>query len=179
MRKLVAYELSSLDGVAEDPDRFLTDWDQAMQANLDAVIATQDTVILGRRSYEEWARFWPTIENHPFATFINAVPKYVATSSPLEPEWANASIIDTGLVEFVEGLKSQRGGDIGVHASISVVQALLAGHLIDELELVIAPTIAGHGRRLLETLPPTRLHVVSAATSPTGHLLVHYRILRS
>ena len=91
-----------------------------------AVIATQDAVILGRRSYDEWARFWPGSDIEPFATFINTVPKYVATSTPLDPEWANATAIDGGLVDFVRELKNRPGGDIGVHASISVAQTLLA-----------------------------------------------------
>ena len=86
----------------------------------------------------------------PFATFINGVPKYVATSTPLDREWANSTVIDGGLVEFVRDLKEQDGGDIGVHASISVAQALLAAGLVDELRLVFAPTIVGSGRRLLD-----------------------------
>lgn len=72
MRKVVAYELLSLDGVAEKPDRFFA-WDDAMDANLDAVIAAQDSVILGRRTYEEWAEYWPGSDIEPFATFINGV----------------------------------------------------------------------------------------------------------
>ena len=86
MRKVVVYELLSLDGVAEDPDGFFADWDDAMEANLAAVIAAQDAVILGRRSYDEWAEFWPGSEIEPFATFINGVSKYVATSPPLVRE---------------------------------------------------------------------------------------------
>lgn len=70
-RKVVLYVLLSLDGVAEDPDEFVTDWDDPMDANLAGVIATQNAVILGRRSYDEWARFWPASEIQPFATFIN------------------------------------------------------------------------------------------------------------
>ena len=81
--KIVVYELLSLDGVAEAPDGFIADWDDAMDANLAAVIATQDAVILGRRSYDEWAQFWPASEIEPFATFINGVAKHVATSTPL------------------------------------------------------------------------------------------------
>ena len=100
MRKIVVYELLSLDGVAEDPDSFFADWDDAMDANLAAVIATQDAVILGRRSYAEWAQFWPGSEIQPFATFINGVTKYVATSTPLDRDWANATALDGGLVEF-------------------------------------------------------------------------------
>ena len=83
MRKVVLYELLSLDGVAEHPDKFFLEWDEAMDANLAAVIATQDAVILGRRSYDEWSEYWPDSEIEPFATFINGVDKYVASSSPL------------------------------------------------------------------------------------------------
>ena len=178
MRKTVVYELLSLDGVAEDPDGFFTDWDGAMDANLAAVIATQDAVVLGRRSYAEWARFWPTSQIQPFAKFINEVPKYVATSTPLDRDWANATAFDGGLVEFVRGLKQQPGGDIGVHASISVAQALLAAGVVDELRLVIAPKIAGRGRRLLDGLPTTALESIRSELSPTGYLLVDYRVVR-
>jgi dihydrofolate reductase len=178
VRKVVVYELLSLDGVAEDPDAFLTDWDEQMQANLAAVIATQDAVILGRRSYGEWAEFWPQSEIQPFATFINRVAKYVATSAPLQREWTNATVVDGGLVEFVRDLKVRAGGDIGVHASISVAQTLVAADVVDELKLVIAPRIAGSGRRLLDGLPSTRLESIRSETSPTGHLLVNYRIIR-
>jgi dihydrofolate reductase len=170
--------LLSLDGVAEAPDGFITDWDEAMAANLAAVIATQDAVILGRRSYDEWAQFWPGSEIEPFATFINGVPKYVATAQPLEHEWANASVIDGGLVEFVQDLKGGPGGDIGVHASISVARTLLAAAVIDELRLVIAPTIAGGGQRLLDGLPSIRLELLRSAASPSGHQLVDYRVIR-
>jgi dihydrofolate reductase len=178
VRKIVVYELLSLDGVAEDPDKFITDWDDAMDANLAAVIATQDAVILGRHSYDEWARFWPTSEIQPFATFINGIAKYVATSAPLDREWANATVVDGDLVEFVRDLKGQSGDDIGVHASISVAQALLAADVVDELRFVIAPRIVGSGRRLLDGLPSARLESIRSATSPTGHLLVDYRLIR-
>ena len=178
MRKIVVYELLSLDGVAEAPDKFLTDWDDAMEANLAAVIATQDAVILGRRSYTEWAQFWPTSQIQPFAAFINGVTKHVVTSTPLDRNWANARVLEGGLVEFVRDLKQQLGGDIGVHASISVAQALLAAGVVDELRLVIAPRIAGRGRRLLNGLPSIQLESVRSKISPTGYLLVDYRVVR-
>jgi dihydrofolate reductase len=179
MRKVVVYELLSLDGVAEDPDGFFADWDDAMDANLAAVIAAQDAVVLGRRSYNEWAEFWPGSEIEPFATFINGVAKYVVTSAPLDREWANASVVDGGLVEFVRDLKDRPGGDIGVHASISVAQTLLAADVVDELRLVIAPRIAGSGRRLLDGLPSLRLETIRSTTSPAGYLLVDYRLIQS
>ena len=177
MRKIVVYELLSLDGVAEDPDRFFADWDDAMDANLAAVITTQDAVILGRRSYTEWAQFWPSSQIQPFATFINGVTKYVVTSAPLDRDWANATVLDGELVERVRELKQQRGGDIGVHASLSVAQALLAADVVDELRLVIAPRIVGSGRRLLASLPSIQLESIRSELSPTGYLLVDYCVI--
>ena len=178
MRKVVLYELLSLDGVAEGPDKFFIDWDEAMDANLAAVIATQDAVILGRRSYDEWSDFWPGSEIEPFATFINGVAKHVASSAPLGRQWHDATAIEGGLVEFVQHLKNSSGGDIGVHASISVAQALLAADAIDEVRLVVAPAIVGRGRRLLDGLPPVRLELLRSAMSPSGYLLADYRISR-
>ena len=174
MRKIVV----SLDGVAEAPDGFFRAWDDEMAANLAAVIGTQDAVVLGRRSYTEWAQYWPGSRVEPFATFINGVHKYVATSTPLDREWANATVLTGELVDAVRELQNQPGGDIGVHASISVAQALLAADVVDELRLVIAPTIAGGGRRLFDGLPPIRLAAIRSSISPSGYLLVDYRVVR-
>ena len=176
MRTIVVYELLSLDGVAEAPDTFFR-WHDALDAHLAAVIGTQDAVILGRRSYDEWARFWPSSDIEPFATFINGVRKHVATSTPLDRDWANTTTIDGGLVEFVRELREQDGADIGVHASISVAQALLAAGLVDELRLVIEPVIAGGGRRLLDGLSSIPLELIRSEISPGGHLLVDYRVI--
>ena len=162
-------ELVSLDGVAESPSLFFTEWDDEADAAGADWISTQDAVILGRRSYGEWAPFWLGSEIEPFASFINAVPKYVATSAPLDHEWAGASAIDGALVDFVRDLKNRPGGDIGVHASISVAQTLLTAGVVDELRLVIAPTIAGGGRKLLDGLPPIRLEQIRSVISPTGY----------
>ncbi len=178
MRKVVVYEFLSLDGVAEAPDRFFGDWDDVMDANQSALVETQDAVVLGRRTYDEWAPFWPSSDIQPFAAFINEVTKHVATSTPLDKDWPNATAIEGGLVEFVRDLKEQDGGDIGVHASISVAQALLAAGVVDELRLVIAPNIAGSGRRLLDGLPPIKLASIRGEASPAGSLLVDYRVLR-
>ncbi|SEQ29523.1 dihydrofolate reductase family protein [Microlunatus flavus] len=177
MRDVVAYELVSVDGVAEGPDRFFAGWDAVMDANLARVIVTQDAVVLGRRSHDDWAGYWPTSDVEPFATSINEVPKHVATSRPLDATWSGASAIEGDLVAFVRDLKQRSGGDVGVHASLSVVQALLAAGLVDELRLVVAPAVAGSGRRLLDGVPPLALETVRSTTSPTGALLVDYRVL--
>ena len=177
-RKVVAGHFLSLDGVAEAPERFITAWDDETDASGADLIATQDAVILGRRTYDEWAEFWPGSEIQPFASFINAVPKYVATSTRLDREWTSSRVIDGGLVDFVRHLKDQPGGDIGVHGSISVTRTLLAADVVDELRLVIAPTIAGSGQRLLDGLPLIRLETIRGAASSSGHVLVDYRVLR-
>lgn len=177
MRKVIVFEFLSLDGVAEGPDSFRTDWDDMVDASGATLIATQDTVILGRRSYDEWVEFWPGSEIEPFATFINGVAKYVATSTPLQRAWTNTAVVESGLVDFVRDLKDQPGGDIGVHASISVAQALLAASLVDELRLAVAPVIVGRGRRLLDGLPTIRLESIRSVSSPTGYLLVDYRVI--
>jgi dihydrofolate reductase len=176
-RKVVAGHFLSLDGVAEAPERFITAWDDETDASGADLIATQDAVILGRRTYDEWAEFWPGSEIQPFASFINAVPKYVATSTRLDREWTSSRVIDGGLVDFVRHLKDQPGGDIGVHGSISVTRTLLAADVVDELRLVIAPTIAGSGQRLLDGLPLIRLETIRGAASSSGHVLVDYRVV--
>ncbi len=177
MRKVVAFEFLSLDGVAESPDRFFVDWDDVVDASGSALIATQDAVLLGRRSYDEWAGFWPSSDIEPFATFINGVAKHVATSTPLGQEWANTSVIEGDPVEFVRELKARPGGDIGLHASISLTQALLAAGVVDELRLAVAPVVVGSGRRLFDGLAPMRLEPIRSLTTPSGYLLVDYRII--
>jgi dihydrofolate reductase len=165
----------SLDGIAEAPETFF-DWDDALDEQLGEVIAAQDAVILGRRTYDEWASFWPSSEIQPFAPFINAVTKHVATSAPLTPEWANSSVIDGALIDFVRDLRERPGGDIGVHGSISVAQTLLSAGLVDELRLVIGPMIAGRGRRLLEGAPPIKLESIRSRVSPLGYVEADYRV---
>jgi dihydrofolate reductase len=179
VRKVVAYELLSLDGIAERPETFV-DWDDVLDENLGRAIASQDTVLLGRKSYDEWARFWPGpgSEIEPFASFINGVQKFVFTSTPLETAWTNATVADGDLFEFVTGLKQQEGGDIGVHASISLTQSLLAADLVDELCLVIAPVVRVTGRRLLENVRQTGFSLNRSSVSPGGYLMLDYAAVR-
>jgi dihydrofolate reductase len=178
MRKVVSFEFLSLDGVAEEPDRFFKAWDDVVDKKGDELISTQDAVVLGRRSHDEWAKYWPTSDIEPFATFINGVAKHVATSTPLDREWTNVTVMDRDPVEYVRDLKNQPGGDIGVHASIKLTQALLVGGVVDELRLAIAPMVVNTGRRLLEGLPEMRLEPISSQTTPSGYLLADYRIVR-
>jgi len=158
MRKVVVYELLSLDGIAEEPLEFITDFDETMRENLARVINTQDTVLLGRRTYDDWAGFWPGSDVEPFASFINGVQKFVASSTALDQPWASSSVVGSRLAEFVADLKRQPGGDIGVHGSISLAQSLLKESLVDELRLVVAPAVQLQGRRLFEHASPSGCH---------------------
>lgn len=178
MRRVVAYELLSLDGVAEQPDAFITDFDEVMHENLDRVIATQDSVLLGRRTYDEWAAYWPNGEHEPFASFINGVEKFVATSTAPDLTWANTTVSDGGLPGIVADLKRRPGGDIGVHGSIALTQSLLELGLLDELRLVIAPALQVQGRKLFNGGLPTRLALTRHVASPSGYLLVDFRVER-
>jgi dihydrofolate reductase len=175
MRNVVAYELLSLDGVAEEPSDFIAEFDEVMRENLRRVIATQDVVLLGRRTYDEWADFWPSSTNEPFASFINGVEKYVVTSTPPEATWARTTVIKGGLVDVLAEMKQRPGGDIGVHGSIALTQSLLAAGLVEELRLVIAPALHGQGRRLFEGTSK-RLTLTRHLTSPSGSLLVDFQV---
>jgi dihydrofolate reductase len=175
-RKLIVYELLSLDGVAEDPDAFITEFDDVMEENLGRVIATQDAVLLGRRTYNEWSAFWPTSDIEPFASFINGVNKFVATSTPAEDLWPHTTLFEGELFEHVAELKARSGGDIGVHGSVELAQALLHADLVDELRLVIAPALQVHGRKLFETGFPRRLTLTRNIASPSGYLLLDFHV---
>jgi dihydrofolate reductase len=176
MRKVVVYELLSLDGVAEQPDDFITDFDDVMRENLGRVIATQESVILGRRTYDDWAAFWPTAEYEPFASFINNVEKFVVTSTTPVQTWASTTVIDGELAGFVSDLKRAPGGDIGVHGSIALTQSLLEQDLVDELRLVIAPAVHMRGRKLFDKGLPKRLTLTRHDASPSGYLLLDFRV---
>ena len=177
MRKVVVYELLSLDGIAEDPTDYITDWDAEMDANLADVIAGQDAVLLGRRTWDDWAEFWPKSTIEPFATFINSVQKFLVTSTPPTPDWEPTTVVDGDLAPFLADLKRQDGGDIGVHGSIALTQALLEERLVDELRLVVAPALQLRGRRLFDRAAQTRLTLSEASTSSTGYLLLDYRVV--
>jgi dihydrofolate reductase len=177
MRKVVAYMLVSVDGVAEDPDQFLFHFDKVMEAHLGEVIGTQDAVLLGRKMYDEWSNYWPTSDDQPFADFINTVHKYVATATPLTREWTNAEPIQGPVDDFVRELKSGDGGDIGLHGSISLTQSLLAAGLVDEVRLLVAPRVVGSGRRLFEDDVVHSLELIESAGTPSGSLLVHYNVV--
>jgi dihydrofolate reductase len=178
VRKVIVSEYLSLDGVVEQPNDFVfvTDFDDSMEEEFARVISSQDTVLLGRRTYDDWAAFWPSSDIEPFASFINSVEKFVFTSTTSELTWSNTTVVDGDLVEFVTDLKRQPGNDIGVAGSITLVHSLLEAGLVDELRLVIAPAVQMNGRKLFERGLPTRLTLTRHVVSQAGYLLLDFRV---
>ena len=186
MRKVVLYTLMSLDGAVDDPNAYFTpgerpnqppEFDSVMDDNERKIIEAQDAVLLGRHMYDEWARFWPAVENQPFADFINQVKKYVVTSTPLSYEWQNSEPVTEPVADLVRRLKDQPGGDIGVHGSIQLAQFLLRAGLVDELQLVVGPAFGFGGRRLFASADDARrLELLSAVPTPSGSVLLAYRV---
>lgn len=176
MRDVVLYTLLSLDGVAEEPGDWLFEGDEDLFANLGDVIQSQDDILLGRGTYDYWAEYWPTSDVQPFADFVNGTNKHVFTSSSPSLSWSRTTIVEEPLVPYVRALRKGAGGDIGVHGSIRLSQSLLAADLVDRLELVIAPTLAGSGRRLFaDDLEVRRLALTKATRSATGCVFLGYR----
>lgn len=170
MRKLVSHLFISLDGVVEAPNTFLRD-DLYRDLDLfnDETIGGQDAVLLGRRTYEEWSAFWPGSQIEPFASFINTVPKYVASNSLKTVDWAKSNLLKGNVLDEIAALKRQPGETIGVHGSIGLVQSLLVAGLLDEVRFVLCPAVAGHGRHLLSRDgEPIQLNLRSARSTPGG-----------
>ena len=186
MRKVVLYTLMSLDGAVDHPGRYfpvaeepgeVPEFDSVMDANEERIVETQDAVLLGRHMYDEWSQFWPTAEHQPFAKFINNVKKYVVTSTPLSTPWHNAEAVPGPIEDLVRDLKARPGGDIGIHGSIQLAQSMLEAGLVDELQLVVGPTIGCTGRRLFANTDRTRrLDLISATPTPDSSLLLAYRV---
>lgn len=189
MPKLVLYTLVSLDGATEDPHRYFPEtgagagppvFDDDLGRFEEQMLARQGAVLLGRRTYDEWSRFWPTSDDQPFADFINRVPKYVVTSTPLGGEWNNAQAVSGPLAEIVADAKERTDGDVGVHASITLVQGLLAEDLVDEICLAVGRVLDPAGPRLFAGLPELReLELVEAAPTSSGSVWLRYRVLRN
>lgn len=185
MSKLVLYTICSLDGAVDDPTRtFPTPgigpapptYDADMERFEARLLAGQKAVLLGRGMYDQWSHFWPRVTDQPFAEFINRVPKYVLTSSPLTTDWPTSTAVSGPLPDLVAGLKARTEGDIGVHGSITLAQSLLAADLVDELQLAVGPVLDATGRRLSDSLAYLRrLTLVSAEPTVSGALWLTYR----
>ena len=180
MRKVTAGLFYSVDGVAEAPDQFQFDsFDDELGAMLGSVMGEVDTVLMGRKGWQEWAGYWPNAEQDmDFAGFINAMPKHVASRTLKQGDlaiWQNSSLIEGDVEDFVHELKAQDGGTIAVMGGMSLVRQLLLAGLLDELTLIIHPVVAGKGRRLFEDgTPTTRLELKSHQVTSKGNVVLGY-----
>jgi dihydrofolate reductase len=142
-------------------------------------VAEEDAMLLGRVTYQEWADYWPTSTNEPFAGHINSVPKFVVSRSLDAVPWGssdNATLVKGDLADAVTELKRQPGKDIGVHGSPTLVEGLLQADLLDEMRLEIYPVLAGTGARLFKDgRAPKRLHLAESKTTADGVAILTYR----
>jgi dihydrofolate reductase len=177
VRKVISGLFVSLDGVAESPEQWQFDhFDEDMAASLASWLARVDAVLLGRVTYQEWAGYWPTATDEPFASFINPTPKYVVSTTLKSVEWQNATLVRGNLAKEVAELKSRPGKDITVAGSPTLVRSLLMDDLLDELTLMLHPVVAGKGKRLFSDGGPLkRLSLVDSKRTRTGVLIATYR----
>ena len=183
MRKIVAGLFVSLDGVVESPNgwafpRYL---DAEMADMIGHGIAAADAVLLGRRSYEEFAKLWPGQPRAvPMARFLNSSPKYVVSSSLHTPlEWEGSTLLGANLVEELKALKERPGKNIQIPGSPTLVREILRMGLLDELALCICPVIVGAGARLFDgTIQDVSLGIVSSRVMSSGVVSVTYEPYR-
>lgn len=178
MRKVTAGLFSSIDGVVQAPNEWQPGFDDEMGAVLNRMLDEQDAVLLGRVTFEEWAGYWPTSTDEPFASWINGTQKYVASTTLTSVDaWANSTLIEGSLADFVTDLKAQDGGTIGTAGSPGLVRSLIGLGLLDELTLMISPVVAGGGRARLfpEDSALQGFALVEATPTSSGTVIATYR----
>ena len=184
MGDIVVTEFITVDGVAEDPGGseghphggwgFETVRGKGAQFKLDEIRAT-DALLLGRRTYDGFAQAWPDQEGE-FADKFNSVPKYVVSSTLKDPSWTNTTVLQGDLAKEVEKLRQRHDGDVGVHGSLQLAQALLDRGLVDELRLMIFPVVLGSGKRLFSSDASHRpLELAESRNVGDGVVILTYR----
>jgi dihydrofolate reductase len=189
--KLVLTAFVTLDGVSqgpgsptEDPSDGFTGggWlvpylDEHFVRRTSAWLDLADGLLLGRRTYEAFARDWPRITDpdDPFTVRMNALPKYVVTNTLTEGTWHPTTVLRGDPIRAVGRLKARPGRELQVHGSARLGRTLLSAGLVDTLRLAVAPTVAGSGRRLLDhPVVPAGLRLVRHEATATGLLLLEY-----
>jgi dihydrofolate reductase len=181
MRRIVVSEFVTLDGVMEapggEPGHPHSGWvfdfigEEQLQYKLDEVLEAE-SLLIGRVTYESFAGAWPE-RSGQFADKMNAMPKYVVSTTLQNPEWHNSVVIAGDVVGDIIRLKQQAGGPILVGGSRTLVHTLMEHDLVDEFRLMIFPVILGSGRRLFpETPTKTTLRLVDSRSFNSG-VVVH------
>ena len=185
MGRIVVTEFVSLDGVMEDPggaeDFKHGGWtfeiargEEGDKFKLDET-ANSDALLLGRVTYEGFAEAWPSREGD-FADKFNTMPKYVVSSTLDNPSWNNSTVLKGDVVEEVPKLKKQHDGDVVVHGSAQLAQALLEHDLVDELRLMVFPVVLGSGKRLFgDASDKKRLRLADSKTVGEGVTILVYQ----
>ena len=153
-------------------------FDEATGKFMDEVFREVDAFLLGRRTYEIFAASWPnaTDPNDAVAKSLNTLPKYVASTTLEDPQWANSTVLKGDLASAVRELKERDGRELQVHGSGKLVQFLLANDLVDRLNLLVFPVIVGAGRRLFpDSGIATGLTLEESRTTPSGVAISVYR----
>ncbi len=184
MGKLVVTEFVSLDGVMEAPggeDFKYPGWsfefnrgDEGDKFKLDEALSAE-ALLLGRVTYEGFAKAWPSREGE-FADKFNTMPKYVVSSTLEDPEWNNSTVLRGDVAEEVAKLRQEQDGDIVVHGSPRLVQALVEHDLVDELRLMVFPVVLGGGKRLFgDTSDKKALQLVDSKVVGDGVSILVYQ----
>jgi len=186
MRRVRIFEHISLDGVIQHGDDNDDDfpygaWTAAYRS-ADGAQAVADAqgqkvdFLLGRRTYDLWSNYWPTVKGGPFADTINAATKYVATHRPESLTWGPVEALGADIVEGIRRVKSMDGRDLVVFGSSTLTSVLFDHGLVDEAVLIVYPVLLGRGKRLLSDRVAAReLALVSTKAMSTGVLVNTYR----
>jgi dihydrofolate reductase len=188
MRKVIASEFVSLDGVMEDPSWTFQYASEEQERFKFDELAASDALLLGRTTYEGFAAAWPNMMDHyegprraelgEYADMMNGYPKYVVSTTLQEPlEWNNSTIIKGNVAEEVLKLKRQPAGtDILIFGSADLVNGLMRHDLIDEYRLMVFPVIVGKGKRLFgEVLGTTALKLADTKVFGSRVVVLTYR----
>jgi len=189
MRRLVVSTFLTLDGVMQAPGGPGEDdsggfthggwsvryWDEHMGQVMGAAMSTPFDLVLGRRTYDIFAAYWPHAPEEAGAKPLNDATKYVASRSRPTLEWAGSVLIEGDAAEGVAALKEGEGPELQVHGSGNLVQTLLRHHLVDEFRLWVFPLVLGSGKRLFaDGTVPTGLSLVDSTVSTTGVVIGTY-----
>jgi dihydrofolate reductase len=190
MRKIIAITQVTLDGVMqspggaeEDPRNGFTHggWampfvDEAARDVIGEIMAGEFDMLLGRRTYEIFAAYWPNHGDNPIGKAFNKATKYVVTRSLDRFDWEKSQRINGDVVEEVRQLKASDGPALHIWGSSELLQTLIAAELIDEYHIWLFPLVLGEGKRLFENGVPSRgLSLVATRSTPSGVLLNTYR----
>jgi dihydrofolate reductase len=178
MRKVIAVEFVSLDGVMESPEEWAFSYsnDEMEEANASGMAAS-DAMLLGRVTYEQMAAYWSNQSGGaPMVDYLNSVPKFVVSTTLDAVEWQNSTLIEGDVAEEIAKLKQQPGKDIAILGSGILVRSLLQEDLLDELRLIIHPIVLGSGKRLFEDVGDRKaLELDDSKTFSTGVLYLTYQ----